>query len=290
MAGLALATRRARSCCSIGISSPTTTPTTSPATSDRGRSGCTASVAGRLYPKPDLVIYLDAPGAVLLARKGEGASTPSSGGETSTARSRGTSATSSRWMRPARSTRSPSASPRDRRPLARGDGPSAMADPDASSSPTPARQRGGLHPVPRPARLARDGRRFRPGERRLPALHADRLLVSPPLGRDPDAVVDAIDRAVTRDRRRPRDPGHRRGGLPLADARATFAGRTVLALPERTALAATHDKGRPSRWPGGSVCPSADRVVRPGDDPLGGSLRSRLPGRREARLVAAVPR
>jgi thymidylate kinase len=27
---------------------------------------------GRLYPRPDLVIYLDAPGAVLLARKGEG--------------------------------------------------------------------------------------------------------------------------------------------------------------------------------------------------------------------------
>lgn len=29
-------------------------------------------VLGRLYPKPDLVIYLDAPGEVLLARKGEG--------------------------------------------------------------------------------------------------------------------------------------------------------------------------------------------------------------------------
>jgi len=29
-------------------------------------------VLGRLYPRPDLVIYLDAPGDVLLARKGEG--------------------------------------------------------------------------------------------------------------------------------------------------------------------------------------------------------------------------
>ncbi len=29
-------------------------------------------ILGRLYPRPDLVIYLDAPGAVLLARKGEG--------------------------------------------------------------------------------------------------------------------------------------------------------------------------------------------------------------------------
>lgn len=30
------------------------------------------AVLGRLYPRPDLVVYLDAPGAVLLARKGEG--------------------------------------------------------------------------------------------------------------------------------------------------------------------------------------------------------------------------
>ena len=29
-------------------------------------------ILGRLYPRPDLVIYLDAPGEVLLARKGEG--------------------------------------------------------------------------------------------------------------------------------------------------------------------------------------------------------------------------
>lgn len=30
------------------------------------------SILGRFYPRPDLVIYLDAPGEVLLARKGEG--------------------------------------------------------------------------------------------------------------------------------------------------------------------------------------------------------------------------
>ena len=30
------------------------------------------AVLGRLYPRPDLVVYLDAPGTVLLARKGEG--------------------------------------------------------------------------------------------------------------------------------------------------------------------------------------------------------------------------
>jgi len=30
------------------------------------------SILGRFYPRPDLVVYLDAPGDVLLARKGEG--------------------------------------------------------------------------------------------------------------------------------------------------------------------------------------------------------------------------
>jgi thymidylate kinase len=30
------------------------------------------TILGRFYPRPDLVIYLDAPGEVLLARKGEG--------------------------------------------------------------------------------------------------------------------------------------------------------------------------------------------------------------------------
>jgi thymidylate kinase len=30
------------------------------------------TILGRFYPRPDLVIYLDAPGDVLLARKGEG--------------------------------------------------------------------------------------------------------------------------------------------------------------------------------------------------------------------------
>jgi thymidylate kinase len=30
------------------------------------------AVLGRLYPRPDIVVYLDAPGEVLLARKGEG--------------------------------------------------------------------------------------------------------------------------------------------------------------------------------------------------------------------------
>ena len=70
----------------------------------------------------------------------------------------------------------------------------------------------------------------------------DRLLYPRPSDR-PDAVVDAIDRAVTATGVDLVIPVTDEVGLPLADARATFAGRTVLALPEGTALAATHDKG-----------------------------------------------
>ena len=53
------------------------------------------------------------------------------------------------------------------------------------------------------------------------------------------------------------------------DARATFAGRTVLALPEGTALAATHDKGTTVALAERLGVPvPLTRVVRPGDDPL----------------------
>lgn len=43
------------------------------ASEDRSRSQrLHGTILGRFYPRPDLVIYLDAPGEVLLARKGEG--------------------------------------------------------------------------------------------------------------------------------------------------------------------------------------------------------------------------
>ena len=96
----------------------------------------------------------------------------------------------------------------------------------------------------------------------------DRLLYPRPSER-PDAVVDAIDRAVTATGVDLVIPVTDEVGLPLADARATFAGRTVLALPEGTALAATHDKGTTVALAERLGVPvPLTRVVRPGDDPL----------------------
>ena len=62
------------SSCSTGTSSATTTPTTSRRRRVAGR--CLRRIHGynlrRLYPRPDLVILLDAPAEVFFARKGEG--------------------------------------------------------------------------------------------------------------------------------------------------------------------------------------------------------------------------
>ena len=69
----------------------------------------------------------------------------------------------------------------------------------------------------------------------------ERLLYPRP-SEHPDAVVDAILRRVERDGIDLVVPITDELGLPLAEARQRFAGRTTLAIPEPEALAATHDK------------------------------------------------
>ncbi len=69
----------------------------------------------------------------------------------------------------------------------------------------------------------------------------DRLLYPRP-SEHPDAVVEAIRTRVERDRIDLVVPITDELGLPLAEARARFAGLTTLAIPEPEALAATHDK------------------------------------------------
>ena len=69
----------------------------------------------------------------------------------------------------------------------------------------------------------------------------ERLLYPRP-SEHPDAVVDAILRRVERDGIDLVVPITDELGLPLAEARERFAGRTTLAIPEPEALAATHDK------------------------------------------------
>jgi predicted ATP-grasp superfamily ATP-dependent carboligase len=69
----------------------------------------------------------------------------------------------------------------------------------------------------------------------------DRLLYPPPTSQ-PDAVVEAIRAAVVRDGIDLVIPITDEVGLPLADARSAFDGRTILALPEPEALEMTHDK------------------------------------------------
>jgi predicted ATP-grasp superfamily ATP-dependent carboligase len=69
----------------------------------------------------------------------------------------------------------------------------------------------------------------------------DRLLYPRPTER-PDEVVEAIRRAVVRDGIDLVVPITDEVGLPLADARDEFDGRTTLALAGDAALAVTHDK------------------------------------------------
>lgn len=96
----------------------------------------------------------------------------------------------------------------------------------------------------------------------------ERLLYPRP-SEQPDAVVEAIRRAVTGSGVDLVIPVTDEVGLPLADARATFAGQTVLALPEGPALAATHDKGATLALAERLGVPvPLTRLVRPGDDPL----------------------
>jgi predicted ATP-grasp superfamily ATP-dependent carboligase len=97
----------------------------------------------------------------------------------------------------------------------------------------------------------------------------DRLLYPRPSER-PDAVVDAIRRAVTGTGVDLVIPVTDEVGLPLADARSTFADRTVLALPEPRALAATQDKRATMALAERLGVPvPLTRVVGPGDDPVG---------------------
>lgn len=67
-------------------------------------------------------------------------------------------------------------------------------------------------------------------------------LLHPRTADRPDAVVDAIHRAVSEERTDLVVPVTDEIGLPLSAARDRFAGLTTLALPGVEALAATHDK------------------------------------------------
>jgi predicted ATP-grasp superfamily ATP-dependent carboligase len=69
----------------------------------------------------------------------------------------------------------------------------------------------------------------------------DRLVYPLPT-REPDAVVEAIRRAVVRDGIDLVIPVTDEVGLPLGDARSAFDGLTTLALPDPDSLAMTHDK------------------------------------------------
>ncbi len=94
----------------------------------------------------------------------------------------------------------------------------------------------------------------------------DRLLYPRPSQR-PEAVVEAIRRAVESTGVDLVIPVTDEVGLPLADARSAFDGRTILALPEASALAATHDKAATVALADRLGVPTPlTRVVGPGDD------------------------
>ncbi len=94
----------------------------------------------------------------------------------------------------------------------------------------------------------------------------DRLLYPRPSQR-PEAVVEAIRRAVESTGVDLVIPVTDEVGLPLADARSAFDGRTILALPEASALAATHDKAETVALADRLGVPTPlTRVVGPGDD------------------------
>ena len=94
----------------------------------------------------------------------------------------------------------------------------------------------------------------------------NRLLYPRPSER-PDAVVEAIRRAVESTAVDLVIPVTDEVGLPLADARAAFDGRTVLALPEASALAATHDKAATVALADRLGVPTPlTRIVGPEDD------------------------
>lgn len=96
----------------------------------------------------------------------------------------------------------------------------------------------------------------------------DRLLYPRPSQR-PDAVVEAIRRAVESTGVDLVIPVTDEVGLPLADARSAFDGRTILALPEANALAATHDKAATVALADRLGVPTPlTRVVGPGDDAI----------------------
>ena len=94
----------------------------------------------------------------------------------------------------------------------------------------------------------------------------DRLLYPRPSER-PEAVVEAIRRAVEATGVDLVIPVTDEVGLPLAEARSRFDGRTVLALPDAGALAATHDKAATVALAERLGVPAPlTRIVRPGDD------------------------
>ena len=129
-------------------------------------------ILSRLYPRPDLIIYLDAPAEILLERKGEGGrSTPSSAGALSTSSSVAFSPDSPSSTPASPSKRSPGRSPRRSRLS-----PASGALRSRRRSPRDAararhrrlpERRDRDHPLARPSRASRDGRRLRRAEPRL---------------------------------------------------------------------------------------------------------------------------
>jgi predicted ATP-grasp superfamily ATP-dependent carboligase len=82
-----------------------------------------------------------------------------------------------------------------------------------------------------------------PGSAGFRSRYTTRRLLHPPASDRPDDVVEAIRTAVTTTGVDLVIPITDEIGLPLSDARESFDGTTTLALPARSGLATTHDKG-----------------------------------------------
>ena len=265
---------------------------------DRGRSACTASCSRAALPpsRPRRSISMRRR-AVLLARKGEGTIEAlerrrdeyrAIGGARPRLRRGRCDRTDRRGHRPGRRAivaRLPDAAERRERMAARRH--VLVTDAGRGSAVAFIRSLGR-------ARLA--GRRRPIPTRRSAGFRSryttDRAALSPPGRTSPTPSSTRSRGAVTATGVDLVDPDHRRG-RPAARRRAReFSGVTTLALPRRTALAQRRTtRARPSRSPSDWASRSPPRRVQSG---RGRSRwrrrRTRLSGRRQARLVAAVPR